>query len=53
MNNTYVILEHWEKRTLENLVSEYMRDGWQVSGGLSVIRSSNGDAYYYQAMVKV
>ena len=50
---SYAILENTSKHKLETEVIKYMREGWTVSGGISVTMIHVGDYVYCQAMVRL
>jgi len=50
---SYAILEHYNKIKLEIEVIQFMKEGWTVSGGVSVFVTAGNDICYAQAMVRV
>lgn len=49
---SYAILQSTSRFGLEKAVIDFMREGWTVSGGVSVTRDSNGNFEYHQAVVR-
>ena len=49
---SYAILQSTSRLGLEKAVIDFMRDGWTVSGGVSVTMIHVGDFVYCQAMVR-
>ena len=49
---SYAILENTNKIKLETEVIQFMKEGWIVSGGVSVFVTTGGGRYYSQAMVR-
>ena len=48
---SYAILENTNKIKLETEVIQFIKEGWTVSGGVSVMVTGGG-RYYSQAMVR-
>ena len=50
----YQILTHSQNRYLERVVADYIKEGWQPLGGVSVCLYTTSGNYteYYQAIVK-
>lgn len=51
--SSYAILQSTNKHKLETEVINYMKEGWQVSGGISITMIHVGDYVYCQAMVRL
>lgn len=52
MSTAYQILSADSAAILEDRVTEALRDGWQLQGGVS-IASHDGELVFAQAMIKV
>lgn len=50
---SYAILQSTNKHKLETEVIQYMKEGWTVSGGISVTMIRVGEYVYCQAMVRL
>ena len=53
----YQILTHSQNRYLERVVADYIKEGWQPLGGVSVCLHATSNRYestkeYFQAIVK-
>ena len=53
----YQIFTHSQNRYLERVVADYIKEGWQPLGGVSVCSHETSNRYestkeYYQAIVK-
>jgi len=47
----YKILRSGELKGLQRTVNEYLKNGWRVTGGVSVC-GGYGHAHFHQAMIK-
>ena len=48
----YRILEHWEPGVLQNMVTNHVRSGWKIAGGVAVHYNKYYQAVYQEAEVE-
>ena len=48
----YICVTNWKKKEFDKEVSDYLEEGYQPFGGISVSHGLQGDPRYSQAMVR-
>ena len=48
----YEILSHTSKTQLENVVRNYLNNGWSLQGGVATAVNNSNDVVFHQAMIK-
>ena len=48
----YKILVNSDRRTLEDVIESYLKEGWELQGGVSMAVMNNNNDGYAQAVIK-